>query len=246
MKTVLKLPLLFLSCLFFLSTCNTKQVQRTSTAICYLKDVTASARNQQSASIHLTSEKILNLAGLNTNPMLGVLYYQSIITEVHLNQISPVKLPPADPSNYNKFKRRNQIKRFLKKTTAVIQDLESVAHGRNSSSIFIPVAKIINRLAKTKTNRQILVLQSDLFENTFILSKYDASQMKKIEDFPKFLHTILDKETPINQRLDNMEIFIVHQPESDTDKDFYLISNTYKSWLESKGAKVEILASLEL
>jgi hypothetical protein len=70
--------------------------------------------------------------------------------------------------------------------------------------------------------------------------------MIKIENKPQSLEQVLDKETPIFSRLDNMTIYIINQPKSNSDKDFYIISNIYKNWLESKGAKVEIMANLNI
>lgn len=244
MKINVKLSVLFLSCFFVITSCNQESKKQTnSTAIFYLKDVTASARNTKN-SLNLSATKLMNLADFDINSKASITYSQSVITEVHLNQVFSAKLPAANQDNFNKFKRKNQVKKFLERVDTALNDLENVKKGRTSSSIFIPIGKTINRLAQTKTNKQILILNTDLFENTFILSKYDASQMKKIEDFPKFLHEILDKETPIDGKLDKMTIYIVNQPSSDTDKDFYIISNMYKDWLESKGASVEIRASI--
>lgn len=244
MKTFTKLFLPFLICSFFTTSCSENNKQpASSTSIFYLKDVTASAKNTKN-SLTLNAAKLMDLVGFDSNSKASVTYAHSIISEVHLNQVFSATIPTANLDNYNKFKRKNQVKKFLTKVDKGLKDLSQVQQGRTSSSIFIPVGKIINRLAKTKTNKQVLILYTDLFENTFILSKYDPSQMKKIEDFPKFLHDILDKETPIVGKLDKMTIYIVNQPSSDTDKDFYIISNIYKDWLTSKGARVEIRASL--
>lgn len=244
MNTFIKLFASFLTCLLFVTSCSENNRQSaSSTTIFYLKDVTASAKNTEN-SLTLNATKLMDLVGFDSNSKASVTYAHSIISEVHLNQVFSATIPTANLDNFNKFKRKNQVKKFLTKVDTGLKDLEQVQKGRTSSSIFIPVGKIINRLAQTKTNKQVLILHTDLFENTFILSKYDPSQMKKIEDFPKFLHQILDKETPIVGRLDKMTIYIINQPSSDTDKDFYIISNMYKDWLESKGATVEIRASL--
>lgn len=240
------LIILFISsCIFFLSACNTESKPSQSVAFFLLKDVTFSAGNENH-SLDLSSEKLTRLFGLDSDPLVSAKYYQSLISEVHINKEFSASLPPANLDNFNKFKRKNKVKKFLSSIDMAIQDLQNVEFGRPKSSIFVPVAKTINKLAQTKANRQILVIQSDLFENTFILSKYDKNQMIKIENKPQSLEQVLDKETPIYSRLDNMTIYIINQPKSNSDKDFYIISNIYKNWLESKGAKVEIMANLNI
>jgi hypothetical protein len=240
------LIILFISsCIFFLSACESKVTPSKSVAFFLLKDVTFSADNENH-SLDLSSEKLTRLYGLDSDLLVSAEYYQSLITEVHINKEFSASLPPANLDNFNKFKRKNKVKKFLSNIDIAIQDLQNVEFGRPKSSIFVPVAKTINKLAQTKANRQILVIQSDLFENTFILSKYDKSQMIKIENKPQSLEQVLDKETPIFSRLDNMGIYIINQPKSNTDKDFYIISSIYKNWLESKGATVEIMANLNI
>ncbi len=226
-----------------LSGCQSSPQSTNSTAIYNLVDITASAeKNKQHLS--LNAAQLIPLFNLENDPMSSAVYYQSYITETHLNTVESVKLEASDPINYNKFKRKNKIKHFFSEVNAVLKTLEDADYGRNASSIYIPIANTINRLSKTRANRQILLINSDLFENTFILSKYNSSQMERIRQDPNYLAQVLDKETPIHGRLERMDIYILHQPESGTDEDFYLISHAYKRWLESKGATVIISANL--
>lgn len=208
-----------------------------------LIDVTASAKNQEHG-MNLTTKQLRRLFDLDSNPKKKVSYYQSLITETHLNKVFSAHLPSASPNGYNKFKRAHKIKMFMSEIDTALQELNHVKYGRQTSSIFIPVAQTINKIARTNADKQVLLLNSDLFENTFILSKYDKAQMKKIANAPKSLEEILDRETPVNHRLDKMTIYIVHQPDIETDEDFYIISQIYKNWLEQKGAHVEITANL--
>lgn len=245
-KNYLIIALLLWLLFCIITSCNGTAPQNQNSVVAfYVKDVTASSNNE-AHPLDLNAQKLNRFFGLDTDPMASVTYSQSLITEVHLNKIHSVELAPADPNNFNKFKRKNAIKQFLANVDTAVKTFEDVDYGRTSSSIFIPVAKSINTLARTGAKRQLLIINSDLFENTFILSKYDPAQMQKIEELPKFLHEVLDRETPIKNRLDRMKIYIIHQPDDTTDKDFYIISNSYKSWLESKGAQVEIMASLQL
>lgn len=226
------------------SNSNESKLKRTnSVAVFTLLDVTASAKNKQNG-MNLTTEQLNRLFDLESDPKKSIAYYQSILSEVHLNQVFFAKLPSAKEHGYNKFKRANEIKKFNSALTSALENLKNLEYGRKTSSIFIPVAETINKLASTGADKQVLLLNTDLFENTFIMSKYDKKQMTEIENNPQILSTILDKETPINQKLDKMTIYIIHQPTSDTDEDFYIISRLYSKWLESKGAKVIITANI--
>ncbi|MGY0427047.1 MAG: hypothetical protein ACWIPI_09520, partial [Polaribacter sp.] len=115
------LIILFISsCIFFLSACNTESKTSQSVAFFLLKDVTFSAGNENH-SLDLSSEKLTRLFGLDSDPLVSAKYYQSLITEVHINKEFSASLPPANLDNFNKFKRKNKVKKFLSNIDIAIQ-----------------------------------------------------------------------------------------------------------------------------
>lgn len=239
MKTIKFLTIIIL---LIFSACSTPKTPTTN-EVYVLVDVTASADNKNH-SLNLDKQKIMQLCGLNKDPMSAVKYSHSLITEVHLNQEFRENLKPANPSDYNKYKRLAKIKKFVTKIESAVTKLENSEYDRASSNIFIAIANTINKVIKNDADKQLVIIQSDMLDNSYLFSAYDSGQMARLKKSPKFLIDILGKETPITENLDKMKIIIVHQPNAQTDYSFRLIANIYKKYLQDKGASVQIVGNL--
>ena len=100
-------------------------------------------------------------------------------------------------------------------------------------------------MAESNADKQLVIIQSDMLDNSFIFSAYDKGKMAQLEKSPDFLAKLLDQHAPITvQSLDKMKVLIVYQPNASTDYTFRIISERYKAYLQNKGATVEIVANL--
>jgi hypothetical protein len=207
-------------------------------------DVTASAQNNQ--SFDLDTDKIIRLFGLDEDPKISATYLQSLITDVSQNFQFSAKLSPINPSKYNKYKRLGKIKKFSAKIKEALSRLENTEFERNSSNIFLSLSKIINQVAKSGADEQIIIIQSDMLNHSPLFSAYNSRQMRKLKNNPEMLVEILEKGAPIIESL-NMHIYIINQPlDATSDRAFQLISNIYKDYLISKGCTVDIVANLNI
>jgi hypothetical protein len=243
----MKAKIIILSILFgtgFLMVSCTPSEPPTSSEIYIVVDVTASAENKNHP-LNLNAEKITRLFEFDTKPKASAKYSQSIISEVHLNQEFSEELESANPAKFNPYRRKATVKNFVVKVENAVKDLENTKYDRESSNIFIALANIINKVAKNDKDRQLVIIQSDMLDNSFMFSAYNKQQMEKVENSPEFLTEILEKHTPITQSLKKMRVVILYQPNAQTDFSFRLLTQRYKDYLLSKGVKsVEIMANL--
>jgi hypothetical protein len=237
MKTVIKVFLILL-----MVSCTPSETPH-STEFYRVLDVTASAKTK-THSLNVNVDKIRHLFELDTKPKSSVRYSQSIISEVHLNEVFSLELEGANSGKYNKYKRLAKIKKFVSQVEQASTALENIPFDRESSNIFIALANIINKVAQNNADTQVVLIQSDMLDNSFMFSAYDKNQMKQLQKSSNFLSDILNKFSPITMSLSKMKVVIVYQPNTQTDFAFRLISQRYKAYLENKGATVEIVANL--
>lgn len=223
--------------------CTSSEISPTSNETYLVVDVTASAENKNHP-LNLTTDKITRLFELDIKPMASVKYSQSIISEVHLNHVFSLKLEGVNSANFHKYKRKNKMRKFVKNVANAIKELENSEYDRASSSIFLALNTIINKVAKNDADKQLIICQSDMLDNSFLFSAYDKNQIKQLQKSPEFLSQFLEKQTPITMSLQKMKVIIVHQPNAQTDYVFRLIARQYKKYLQSKGATVEIVANV--
>ncbi|QMU65526.1 MAG: hypothetical protein GKR88_15370 [Flavobacteriaceae bacterium] len=244
MKTIIRI--LFVVCVAILFVACTPSETPPTSEIYNLVDVTGS---HQSQPVHLTADKLMRLSGLDSEPKSGVTYTQSLITEVHLNQELPIALVPASPSKYNKYKRRAKVKRFVAQVMQAIEDVQQADYDRESSTIFLNVNNTITKVANNNADQQLVIIQSDMLNNSREFSAYNRQDMKKLVQSPNYLAELLEQYAPITATslsLQKMKVIIVFQPtDTQTDYAFRLISQRFKDYLLSKGMQsVEVVANL--
>lgn len=190
-------------------------------------------------------EEILALYGLDTNRWNGAEFRFTSITDVDYNKIEQASLPPAEKWFANEFEREKQVGQFTEAVKRIILDAEKDSMGRKNTSAYIPIARELNRLSKSKANRKILIAYSDLLENGMI-SLYGKEMLDSLENHPENLWLFFEKRMPL-QQLNGIEVFLIYQPIDNQDSErFRMVSGFYQRMLESKGATVTIGANLIL
>jgi hypothetical protein len=112
--------------------------------------------------------------------------------------------------------------------------------------MYTPIARELELLSKSKSQRRILIVYSDLMENTESLSFYRKQDFEKLKTKPEQVQKYFEALAPINT-LTGIEIYFIYQPtDTKSDERFRIISGFYKKFLESKGAEVNISANLTM
>lgn len=235
MKTILK-TLGILLLITLLVACVSER--NTTTELVIARDVTDSIIEQPK------TEEIFNLFGLTENPLNGAIFKFQNLSNVSYNQRSQIKIEPQNKWLSNEMERQGEIKKFKIAIESKLAESTIDSIEKENSSIYLPIARELNELSQSKSNRRILVVYSDLMENTPELSFYRKGDFELVKNQPDALQKRFEKELLISS-LGGIEIYFIYQPKDiKSDQRFQIISEFYKKLLESKGAKVTISANL--
>lgn len=162
------------------------------------------------------------------------------LSNFEYNNIQEKELPFAFFLLSNPKKRKKEIGQFKTALDTALQSIYAIDSGRTRSSIYEPVVRTLNELSKSKAHSRILIVQSDLQENTQTFSVYRESDYVVLQ---KHREQIIGRFTKILslQDIHGIEVYLIYQPKSDADNDrFILMANLFKEILEQKGAVVHI------
>lgn len=167
----------------------------------------------------------------------------SAITDVVYNPVHEASIPPACELTSNRYSRKKQLKSFYSQVDSAFKTVLDTPPGKTRSSIYFPMAMEVNRLFKSRAQRKILVAYTDLMEHTSMVSFYDKNILNLIKNDPDSVRRILETEALLPD-LSGIAIYFVYQPRNAAESMVFLtVSEFYRNWLESMGAKVVIGAN---
>lgn len=228
---------IFIICLLLLSGCK-KQSPQYNFTIFGMFDFT------DKKPVIPTAKQLITLIGLHTNPFSGLKIGFTFISDKDINKWEFLNIEAEDPIFSNKIRRNLQVESFEKRLDTLLnifQDtsLKPCAH----SIIYRPLVEVLNNLSKATTSRKVLIISSNLYENSS-LSFYTANCLNLLKCKPNKVLKIFEEESQL-QDLTGIEIFILYKPIGFTDNNnFMIVSNFYKKLFESKGAIVKISTNL--
>ncbi|RPH33015.1 MAG: hypothetical protein EHM93_06795 [Bacteroidales bacterium] len=174
----------------------------------------------------------------------GRVFHFTDLTNVSYNQAMEVKLEAQNEWLSNELDRDKEIKGFENRLTEILGKNERETIGKDNSSVYFPIAKELNRLVQSSSAKKILLIYSDLMENTREMSFYDRGKFSLLKTNPNDVKIYFDSQVEL-KNLSGITIYIIFQPKGiKEDEQFKGVSGFYKNLLESKGAEVEIAASI--
>lgn len=235
MKAIIS-TLLVLVGLAFMASC-VEEKKAPTIEIIVLKDITDKSK------MHPDANELIELFGLKSNSLQGAVFAVRSISDVSYTSRHVAELLPENKWMVNEFERAKEIKKFSAETARLLA-IETVDSGKAYSSIYLPLARELNELSKSKSEKRILLVYSDLMENTPELSFYRNEDFELLKNQPDLLQKRLEKELLLNP-LGGIEIHFIFQPKDNkSDKRFQIISEFYKKMFEQRGATVIISANL--
>ena len=208
------------------------------TEVTVMRDITDSLVSQPKTS------DFISLFNLENSKWDGASFRFVDITDVTYNHTYEKKIQPENEWMGNEFDRGKKVKEFYSEITQFLNNAKTDMKGKDNSSIYIPIAIELNRLSQSTSQKRILLIYSDLIENTDEFSLYKKSNLDLLKTNPKAVKEYFEKLTPLSN-LEGIRIFLVFQPtDINEDAEYKLISGLYKNILESKGATVEISANI--
>lgn len=166
------------------------------------------------------------------------------ITEFGFNQIKSFMLDSVSIALLsNDYERKHEIKKYYTNIDSALLELSKNKKERVGSVIFKILSEELNILSKSKADKRILVINTDLMEKSFI-DFYDQDIFNEIVNQPKHIQNLLIEKYPMN-KLKGIEIYILYKPIDKIDNErFEIVSDFYKIFLESYGAHVSIGSNL--
>lgn len=234
MKTIITI-LITIAIIALIIACNSQN--QSTTEIVVLHDITDMHIAQPNA------EEMLSLFDLQ-NKWNGGVFQFTDLTDVSYNQTKQAKLEPQDKWLSNEFDREKELNKFKNDVTEIINNEAKDKTEKINSAIYFPIANELNKLKNSKSQKRILIVYSDLMENTEELSFYKKNDFEKLKTNPEQIREIFEKQITLDS-LNGIEVYFIYQPaENNNDQKFQIISGFYKKLLEDKGAKVKISANL--
>ncbi len=210
-----------------------------TTDIDILRDITDKHLAQPDATTILP---FYNLVG--EEKWHGGIFRFANLSDVSYNPAFELTIDPANPWLSNQLARDKQIQKFRDSVSTVLADAQKETIGKENSSLYLPIARELNRLSGSTAQRRILIIYSDLMENDLDFSLYGKDQLGLIQLNPDSLTKTFEEKEPLNQ-LTGIEVYFIYQAaDAEQDREYSIVSEFYKNMLESKGATVHIAANL--
>ncbi len=177
-------------------------------------------------SIHKPSfEEIKPFLNLADNDY-GLVFKTKMIGDIDFGSSFEKSLTPKDYNTDETIEDRFiRKKKFLKDVETGYIKISSKATPKNHSIIYRVIATELNKLSDSKAKHRILLVNSDLMENSKELNFYKPKDYNLLMNSPCSVEGKLINELQLND-LKGITVYFLFQP-----KDFYQ-NDTYKSILD--------------
>lgn len=176
----------------------------------------------------------------------GYRYRQQIISDADVNPIYEEDLASSCEYLSNIYDKTDEVQKFFSGIDTALQKTKSVNLVKTHSSIYAPMVKELNHLSESTAKRKVLVIYSDMMENSYLANFYEKSTIIKLQNTPEEIQQQFEKALPIGN-LKGIEVNIIYQASNnEASRVFTIVSGFYKKLLEDKGAKVNISANMNL
>lgn len=166
------------------------------------------------------------------------------ITEFGFNEVKSFILDSVSSALLsNDYERKHKIKKYYSNIDSALLELGKNKKERVGSVIFKIISEELNILNKSKADKRMLIINTDLMEKSFI-DFYNQDIINELVNQPKHIQNLLIEKYPLNN-LNGIEINILYKPIDKMDSErFEIVSDFYKLLLESYGAHVFIVSNL--
>jgi hemoglobin-like flavoprotein len=189
-------------------------------------------------------DNAVSLFDLNNNLWNGASFRLLYITNVSYNPMFEAKIEPENQWLGNKFQRKDKVKSFYATITTIASNTTTQVVGKDNSAVYFPIANELNSLSQSTATKKYLIVYSDLMENTSTLSFYNKASFNILKTKPEEIKRYFGSQMKLTN-LSGITIYLIYQPVNTFDDENYrIVSGFYKALFESKGAVVEIMASV--
>jgi hypothetical protein len=168
------------------------------------------------------------------------------LTNVNFNPIREVTLPSRNKWLSNELSRKKELLQFKEEVVMLFSPSYSENIGREHSSLYGPIMDELMRLYAKNDKRKIMIIYSDLMENSTELSLYNKKQFQAFVSNPTEQFPWMENFSQLPD-LSDIQVYLIYQPENVQDNYRYTrVSEVIKKILENKGATVYRGANISL
>ncbi|MBX7226413.1 MAG: hypothetical protein K1X55_10305 [Chitinophagales bacterium] len=140
----------------------------------------------------------------------------------------------------NPKKRDREIDQFIAQIDTTLESIYKTDTGKEKSSIYVPIIREANTLYTSRAFRKIIIIQSDLQENTNRFSLYNENDYALLKQSPEKVLKKLEQIEKLHT-VKGLTVYLIYQPKSDKDNErFMAMATFYKALFEKQGAEVYI------
>jgi len=235
MKTTIAIIILIIGSVIIFA-CTTQNT--TVTEVVVIRDITDSEITQPKPN------DIIPSFDLDNYQWNGAKFRFIDITNVSYNYTFEANIKTENNWMGNEFDRKKKVKSFYDEVSRIFTEKNKEAIGKDNSEIYAPLARELNRLHKSTSDKKTILIFSDLMENTKGMSFYDKENLDLLKKNPDSIRKYFEAQVPLGN-LQGIKIYIIYQPNNIKENEqFKIVSGFYKNILESKNAQVEIAANI--
>ncbi len=214
--------------------------------------ITAEVDITDHRQVYPDAESILPLFNFNVEENSDATFRLSSVTDRELNPNTELYLPngiETEKSNSDDDPdfRKKVIVQFFTLVRKAVKEFNAKVEGDTSvphSECFKSIANELQNLVQHKSTKGILLVYSDLQENSSLFSCYSKPGQKILQPFPEKVAAIFEKTFLLPQQLNNITVSFIYDPVSrEDDFRFMTMVNVYKRLLIPRGAKVTVSAN---
>jgi hypothetical protein len=185
-----------------------------------------------------SADDFLSQLNLKDHPFQSIRIKVTSISDKDVNTTTLLILDKENEWESNITIRKAKIRHFraqLQRCLTTIQQTDTSGH----SIIYRPIIAQANRLASSGAKRRLLIVYSNLYENSDI-NFYNPSIIAMLKSNPKNIQERLEQQVAL-QPLNGIGVWLIYNPTSYRDNNhFRPIANLYETILLEHGASVHV------
>lgn len=241
---------LFVVCVVF-PACKNEIPQKTQIGI--LVDVTDERfKDQNFVTDNLPNYLKLMKLDKETGGFSGGEIKLSLINEVSDSKSKTIKIEPGKTGlmGENPLNRKDEVERFYNELNQSFNQLMQTANwGKDASKIYQKITRECLKMKRRDFDRRILIIYSDMLENSKLFTFYGANWKSTIEKMiakPEETLQNLGERGPALPDLSEFEIYIIAPRTHETDEKINLSEQLWTALFEFQGAVVYFSSDLEI
>jgi hypothetical protein len=197
------------------------------------------------------AEAILSLGDLKEDKDKEVMFRLTTMTDKLLNPAVEERLPSGSiTEKYNQFDdpdfREKQVLSFYKKVRRLV-DTFTVHNIEDStlpqSECFRSIVGELSRMKEQNSDKSVMVVYSDLGENSDLFRVYDSASFKLLLSSPDSIQRRFEATKLMPDNLSDFTVlFIFQPPDKEADNICNKMALIYKKMITARGGKVLLIA----